>query len=94
VGIHDPRVAFLIGIGVPLGKYDFDFLSDYRKPLLLVHGENDEFGDVEELRKTVAELDKHTAVRLVVLPGAGHFFDDRLDDLKRAISEWATEQYG
>ena len=27
VAIHDPRVAFLIGIGTPLDKYDFNFLS-------------------------------------------------------------------
>jgi alpha/beta superfamily hydrolase len=92
VGIHDPRVGFLIGIGTPLEKYDFDFLANCRKPLLLVHGEHDEFGAVQELRKFVAELDKNTSVRLVVIPGAGHFFDDRLDDLKRAITEWATEQ--
>jgi len=38
VGIKDPRVAYLIGIGVPLEKYDFSFLAECRKPLLLVHG--------------------------------------------------------
>ena len=53
VGINDPRVAYLIGIGTPLEKYDFSFLASCRKPLLLVHGEHDEFGDVERLRKLV-----------------------------------------
>ena len=94
VGIHDPRVAYLIGIGTPLEKYDFSFLSNCRKPLLLVHGENDEFGDVERLRKVVADLEKNTPVRLVVIPGAAHFFDNSLDELKQAITEWTTEQYG
>jgi alpha/beta superfamily hydrolase len=28
----------------------------------------------------------------VIIPRAGHFFDDRLDELKRAITEWADEQ--
>lgn len=93
VAIHDPRVAFLIGIGTPLDKYDFNFLSDCRKPLLLVHGEEDEYGDVEQLRQLAADLEKNTTVRLDVIPGAGHFFDDRLDDLKRVITEWATERY-
>jgi alpha/beta superfamily hydrolase len=92
VGIHDPRVAFLIGIGAPLGKYDFSFLSSCRKPLLLVHGEHDEFGDVDRLRKLVAELETSVPVRLVVVPGAEHFFEGRLDELKRAITEWITEQ--
>jgi alpha/beta superfamily hydrolase len=61
---------------------------------LLVHGENDEYGDVERLRKLAAELEKNTAVRLVVVPGAGHFFDGGLDELKQAITEWATDLHG
>jgi alpha/beta superfamily hydrolase len=92
VAIKDPRVAFVIGIGTPLEKYDFSFLTSCRKPLLLVHGEHDEFGNVESLRKLVAELEQSTTVRLVVIPGAGHFFDDHLDELKRAITEWTNEQ--
>ena len=94
VGIHDPRVEYLIGIGTPLDKYDFSFLAECRKPLLLVHGERDEYGDVERLRKLAAELEKNTTVRLVVVPGAGHFFDDGLDQLKHAITDWALEHYG
>src|SRR6185436_8822324 len=93
VGIHAPRVAYLISIGTPLDKYDFSFLAQCRKPLLLVHGENDEFGDVERLRKLAADLEKNTTVRLVVIPGAGHFFDGGLDELKRAITEWAADHY-
>lgn len=94
VGIDDPRVAFLIGIGTPLDKYDFNFLSDCRKPLLLVHGEKDEYGDVEQLRKLAADLERNTTVRLVIVPGAGHFFDDGLNELKRVITEWVAERYG
>ena len=92
VGVKDPRVAYLIGIGAPLEKYDFSFLSSCRKPLLLVHGEHDEFGDVERLGKLVTELETNVPVRLVVIPGAGHFFDSQLDELKRIITEWMTEQ--
>ena len=91
VGIQDPRVAFLIGIGTPLEKYDFSFLAQCRKPLLLVHGERDEFGNVEELRALVAELEPSVPVKLVVIPGAGHFFENHLDELKRAITDWATD---
>ena len=91
VGIHDPRVSFLIGIGTPLEKYDFSFLAECRKPLLLVHGEQDEFGNIERLRKLVAELEPSVPVRLVVIPGASHFFDGSLDELKQAITDWATE---
>ncbi len=94
VGIKDDRVDYLIGIGTPLDKYDFDFLESCRKPLLLVHGEHDEFGDVEKLRRLSAELEKHTRVSLVVIPGAGHFFENHLDELKQAITDWITSQLG
>ena len=92
VGIDDDRVQYLISIGTPLDKYDFGFLESCRKPLLLVHGEHDEYGDVVKLRQLAAELEKQTHVRLVVIPGAGHFFENRLDELKRAITDWVNEQ--
>ena len=92
VGISDPRVKYLIGIGTPLDKYDFEFLQACRKPLLLVHGEHDEYGDVERVKQMSAELEKHTQVRLVVIAGAHHFFENRLDELKHAITAWITEQ--
>lgn len=92
VGIEEPRVQYLIGIGTPLKKYDFEFLQACRKPLLLVHGEYDEFGEVERVKALAAELADKTQVRLIVIPGAGHFFENSLDDLKRAITEWVSEQ--
>lgn len=92
VGIADQRVRYLIGIGTPLDRYDFEFLQACRKPLLLVHGEHDEYGDIERVRQMSTELEKHTQVRLVVIRGADHFFENRLDELKRAIFDWITEQ--
>jgi uncharacterized protein len=92
IGIEDARVRYLIGIGTPLDKYDFEFLQACRKPLLLVHGQQDEYGNVERVKQMAAELEKHTQVRLVVIPGADHFFENRLDELKQAITEWITEQ--
>lgn len=92
VGIEDQRVQYLIGIGTPLNKYNFEFLQACRKPLLLVHGEYDEFGEAERVKQMAAELADKTEVRLVVIPGAGHFFENHLDELKRAITDWISEQ--
>jgi uncharacterized protein len=86
VGMRDDRVARLISIGTPVDKYDFNFLTACRKPILFVHGEHDEYGNVERLRELVA---KTTApAKLEIIKGAGHFFDDQLDELKRVITEW------
>src|SRR6476646_1395142 len=66
-GSNDERVKLLISIGTPLSKYDFDFLKDCRKPLLLVHGDRDEFGDVEELRALVDSFSDKFPVKQVVI---------------------------
>jgi alpha/beta superfamily hydrolase len=88
VGVNDQRVARMIAIGAPVDKYDFSFLEQCRKPILFVHGERDEFGDVGKLSELVAQLAKNTQVELRIVSGAGHFFDDQLNELKAAITEW------
>jgi alpha/beta superfamily hydrolase len=90
VGIDDDRVAQLISIGTPVNQYDFSFVTACRKPILFVHGEHDEYGDVKRLRELVALVSVNAAAELRVINGAGHFFDNQLDEVKRVISEWMT----
>jgi uncharacterized protein len=96
VGTEDERVDYLIGVGTPVSMaerdYDFSFLQACRKPLLLVHGERDEFGEVETLRALAARLPPESRVKVEVIPGAGHFFDDQLEDLTGAVRAWAEER--
>lgn len=94
VGIEDSRVRQLISLGTPVDKYDFQFLKQCRKPILFVHGDRDEFGQVEHLRALVSGLPAEAQARLVVIEGADHFFQEHLDDLKRAITEWVKEREG
>ena len=88
VGIDDDRVTRLISIGTPVDKYDFGFLEHCRKPILFVHGEHDEYGNVDRLRELVARVSAHCDAQLQVIEGAGHFFDNQLNELKRVITEW------
>ena len=98
VGALDARVKYLIGVGTPVSiperEDDFSFLEDCRKPLLLVHGERDEFGSVRDLRALAARLPDESRVKVEIIPGAGHFFDQQLEDLRRAVADWATEMLG
>ena len=89
VGSADERVLRLISIGTPVHKYDFGFLAQCRKPILFVQGDRDEYGDVERLRELVAKIP--APVQLSVIKDAGHFFDDQLEELKAAITEWVSE---
>ena len=92
VGISDSRVVNLISIGTPLDKYDFSFLLDCRKPILFVHGNRDEFGDVAQLQRLADQLKVKTEVEVKVIEGADHFFASHLDELKLAITEWMTKK--
>lgn len=86
VGADDARANALIGLGLPVGlddRYDFDFLADADKPILVVQGENDEFGSGEQIAAALAPLGSH--VTLVRVPDTDHYFAGRLDDLRAAV---------
>ena len=92
VGIADSRVRELISIGTPVDKYDFSFLKSCSKPILFVHGEMDEYGQVEHLQALVASFNTDVRARIVIIKGADHFFNGHLDEMKRAITEWTNER--
>ncbi len=81
VGISDARVARLIGLGVPVTLYDVSFIQSCRKPILFVHGDHDEFGNVEDLKTLISKIPDETLVQLVVVKDADHFFAGHLDEL-------------
>jgi uncharacterized protein len=91
VGILDSRVTRLIGLGTPVNMYDFDFLKKCRKPLLLVHGDRDEHGDVNKLKAIAAEIPSESNVQIEIIKGADHFFEGYLDEMMRAITNWITK---
>jgi len=93
VGMSDDRVPQMISIGTPVDKYDFDFLKSCRKPLLFVHGDRDEFGSLPRLQELLNQIKQHNAsVELKVIKDSGHFFEDHLDELKQAITDWTKRQ--
>src|SRR6266536_215459 len=92
VGVTDDLVNRLISIGTPVDKYDFSFLAGCRKPILFVQGDHDEYGKVDRLRELAAKI--KAPVELRVIAGAGHFFDDQLDELKAVITEWVVKESG
>jgi alpha/beta superfamily hydrolase len=76
-----------------LDKYDFGFLESCSKPLLFVHGDQDEFGSVLRLQELVSAIKRHNAsVELHIVKGASHFFAGHLDELKQVITDWTQRQ--
>jgi uncharacterized protein len=93
VGKDDERVKRLISIGTPVDKYaDYDFLAGLKKPILFVHGDSDEFGTVDILKKLVDAVSKTAETELVVFEDCGHFFDEHLNQLRDAVKNWTVKQ--
>lgn len=92
VGVEEDRVKGLLGLGMPVTMWDFGFLEGVEKPLLVIQGENDEFGSGERVQAYLDELGD--MVTLVRIPGADHFFDDRHDQLQEAVREYFRDGDG
>lgn len=94
VAVEEGRAARLISIGTPVDKYadSFTHLEKWRKPILFVHGDSDEFGSVDNLKKLVDKVSKVTDTELVIFENCGHFFDNHLNELRDAIKTWVESK--
>ena len=84
LGQGEPRIQKLLAVGVAVDLFDMSFITELEQPIAFVHGENDEYGKLENLRAMLKKLKaKH---ELFVVPGCDHLATGRLD----AFSEKAT----
>ncbi len=88
VAARDLRVKAVFALGYPLARdADRAPLDAVRQPRLFVQGENDEFGAGAALRALAESLPPPREI--VVVPGADHYFSERLEALQAAIRRWA-----
>jgi alpha/beta superfamily hydrolase len=95
--IDDERVAALALVGMPLLDTalpplpDPDRLGAYRRPVLLLAGDADQFCPEAELRNLAEELGDAT---VEVVPGADHYFPKREREAGRIVAEFAVRAIG
>ncbi len=83
-----PEIDALFLIGTPVNKYDFAYLRSCEKPMLLIHGTQDEHGDVAKVEKLGQQIRN---AETVIITGADHFFTKQLDGVEETIRGWAEE---
>jgi alpha/beta superfamily hydrolase len=83
-----PDVDAIFLIGTPINNYDFSYLRRCEKPMLFVHGTQDEHGDVAKLDKLVPQIRNAESVTIT---GADHFFTRQLEPLEETMRGWAEE---
>lgn len=88
VACEMPEVDAIFLIGTPVDKYDFGYLRQCEKPMLFLHGTDDEFGDADKLEKVVQGVRNAESV---IVSGADHFFSKQLEAVDETIRQWAEE---
>jgi hypothetical protein len=83
-----PEIDALFLIGTPVNKYDFSYLRHCEKPMLLIHGTQDEHGDVTKVEKLGQQVRN---AETVIISGADHFFTKQLDGVEETIRAWAED---
>lgn len=94
VACPDARVRAIIGLGLPVApiddrSYDFSFLKTCSKPKLFVSGERDQFASPAKLQQLASLLPEPK--KLVLIPGADHFFEGKLGELRDVIESWVRD---
>ncbi len=86
VATRDPRIKAAVGLGLPLGSLNFDFLAEYLKPSLYIVGTRDEHCPKEKIDSFARRLPSSSTVSLI--EGADHFFSDRLEQMQTMITDF------
>jgi hypothetical protein len=88
------EIRALAALGLPTtasGRdYRYSFLGDCTTPKFFLSGDRDQFAPAGQLTAVVAAAAEPK--RLVLIPGADHFFTDRLEPMQHALAGWLQEQ--
>jgi alpha/beta superfamily hydrolase len=87
-------IRALIALGLPTAArdraYQYSFLQNLTIPKLFLSGDRDQFAPPEQLTQVAASAPEPK--RLILIPGADHFFTDQLEAMQRALAGWLKEQ--
>jgi len=85
VGAEDPRVTTLIGIAMPVSRYDYGAVERSDKPKFLIHGERDEVCPLKDVRAFYSRAAEPK--ELVVIDGADHLFNGKTAEVGEAVED-------
>ncbi len=91
----DARVVGQISLGTPVSvegrAYKYEFLSRCTAPKLFISGSQDQYSPESALKEAFANAVEPK--KLVIVPGADHFFVGKLNLMQAALEEWVAEHF-
>jgi hypothetical protein len=89
-----PEIEGFLSIAAMANRYDYTFLAPCPSSGLFIHGENDRVSPVKESISAIdkVKMQKGGRIEHQVIPGANHFFEDRMDELTGAVSAYLDKR--
>lgn len=89
-----PEIVGFIGVAPPVNMFDFAFLSPCPAAGLIINGSEDKVVPAIDIRRLADRLktQRGTPVLHKVIEGAGHFFEDHLDELESNVSAYVDSR--
>jgi hypothetical protein len=89
-----PEIEGFLSIAAMANRYDYTFLAPCPSSGLFVHGENDRVSPAKESISAIDKVKTQKGIKIehAIIPGANHFFEDRMDELKDSIGAYLDKQ--
>ena len=91
-----PEIEGFISIAAMANRYDFSFLAPCPASGLFVHGDQDRVAPSADVINVIDKVKVQKGVKLehVVIEGANHFFENRVDQLMGKVGEYLDLRLG
>lgn len=91
-----PEIDGFISVAPPANLYDFSFLAPCPSSGLMVNGDSDSVVPNDDVVKLVDRLktQKGIVIDHQVIPGANHFFENKMEDLVALIETYLDKRLG
>src|SRR5260221_10693382 len=91
-----PEIESFISVAPPANMYDFTFLAPCPPSGLILHGHQDSVVPVESVQKFVTKLSHQRDIKIDFrkIPGADHYFADRVDALVTHVDGYLGNHAG
>ncbi len=88
-----PEISGFISLSPPANMYDFSFLAPCPSSGLVIQGDRDEVVPEATVAKLVEKLthQRNLDIDYRLIPGANHFYQDNIEDLKWHISDYLSK---
>jgi len=91
-----PEIEGFVAIAAPANRFDFSFLAPCPRSGLFIHGDLDRVAPLKEVIEQIDKLKtyKDAVIEHAVVPGANHFFENRIEPLISEVGAYLDKRLG